>query len=142
MRIAVDAEAVAIAAGWEDGYLGIPGAGTVPGHGLSRWRRVRPDGKVDYAAGNYLLPDYTTSLDACAEFEAELLKTKKDADRYEDALRRVCLRDGNTWDPNEAYHFRASALQRCEALLIFKAGGWKEDEPPADVREEPPCGSC
>lgn len=33
MGIAVDAEAVAIAAGWEDGYLGIPGAGTVPGCG-------------------------------------------------------------------------------------------------------------
>jgi hypothetical protein len=138
MKLKVDNIAVALAAGWEDGYLGIPGSGTAPGHGLHRWRRILPDGKCDYAAGNYLLPDYLTSLDACATFEAEVLKTKKDADLYEDALCRVCMRDGNTWDPGEVYHFCASAMQRCEALLIFRAGGWNEYEPPAGAQEKTP----
>ena len=73
------------------------------------------------------LPRYTTSLDACQEFEAAI---ECNASGYEpDSVRYMrCLCDvlGFSYTAIDVYYWRiirASAQQRCEAYVRMRAGG-------------------
>ncbi len=71
------------------------------------------------------LPDFCNSLDACAQFEAQLEPTNKDT-AYLLILMEVC---GVEFDDRASYGYiftltTATAPQRCEAFLRMK-GLWK-----------------
>lgn len=75
------------------------------------------------------LPRYTTSLDACAEFEATL--TRDEQYHYDCYLFKQCvpMDRGDVFDPDSAFLcITATPRQRCEAYLRTK-GLWQEDAP-------------
>lgn len=71
----------------------------------------------------YKLPQYHTSLDACAEFEATL--TSEEREDYCACLWTVTAHEFAT--------ITATAPQRCEAFLRVK-GPWREDNAPQVTR--------
>ena len=94
--------------------------------------KITPDEGFDFH-----LPRYTTSLDACAEFEAGL--TDEEFRSYSEELCDLCGIGNPHYNPNLNYLeirplIQASALQRCEAFLRLK-GKWVESTVPENKPE-------
>lgn len=64
-------------------------------------------------AYSHTLKDYTSDLNACAEFEDTM--TDEQLDAYHDHLKNIVWRDAVT--PSDNHAFKATAAQRCESYL-------------------------
>lgn len=76
------------------------------------------------------VPDYPSDLNACHEAEGMLLKDAQTIATWEQHIRNITLRDGREGSGLYERIIRATAPQRCEALLRT-LGKWQEPPTPA-----------
>lgn len=101
-------------------------------------RKASVDGVTQYSPVQWMkdghfqwLPDFSSSLDACAEFENTLDVTE--STEYAVQLRRIVTRNTEDADKHQdtlripdGRYYCATPIERCEAWLSFK-GQWDEN---------------